>query len=112
MPQTSWALHASGDITREDYTSVLIPAAEKAMAKNEKVRVLMEIADDAEPTVGAMFEDAVFGTSHLTSWDRIAIVTDVEFITKAVRFMSALMPFQTKLFTIGERDAAKAWVES
>jgi hypothetical protein len=50
----------------------------------------------------AMWEDFKVGVEHLARWERVAVVTDVEWIGKAVRFFAFLMPAATKLFSRAE----------
>ena len=45
---------------------------------------------------GAMWEDFKVGMEHFTHWERVAVVTDVEWIKHTVRFFSFLMPGATQ----------------
>ena len=42
FPDNVVAVSCRGEVTRKDYDTVLIPAAEKALESNEKVRLLYE----------------------------------------------------------------------
>jgi hypothetical protein len=65
--------------------------------------VYYEIAEDFSGfNPGAMWEDFKVGIEHLTRWDRVAVDTDVNWIGKAVRFFSFLIPATTRLFSRAE----------
>jgi hypothetical protein len=54
---------------------------------------------------GAMWEDFKVGMEHLTRWERVAVVTDVEWIKQTMRFSA--MPGAMKSFpTVGGRASA------
>lgn len=44
------------------------------------------------------------------AWKRVAAVTDVEWLGKAVQAFRWLMPGEVRVFGHDELDAAKAWV--
>jgi hypothetical protein len=49
---------------------------------------------------------------HLTRWERIAVVTDVEWIEHAVRFFGFLMPATVKLFSRADAAQARQWIKA
>jgi len=106
------AVQGSGEITKDDYMSVLVPAAQNAFSKHEKIRVLYLIEDDAEYAAGAMFEDAMLGVKHLFGWEKIAVVTDIEWITKAINGFQFLIPCPAKVFSKADLKDAKSWIKS
>jgi hypothetical protein len=61
---------------------------------------------------GAMWEDFKVGMEHLTRWERVAVVTDVEWIKQTIRFFSFLMPGTMKLFPTSEATQAREWIAS
>jgi len=106
------AVRGSGEITKDDYLSILVPAAQDAFSKHDKIRVLYLIEDDAEYGAGAMFEDALLGVKHLLGWERIAVVTDIEWITKAMNGFQFLIPCPVKVFAKAKLEDAKGWIKS
>jgi hypothetical protein len=100
-----------GRVTRGDYETVLIPAVQEALKRSEKVRLYYQIEPDfagLEPA--AMWEDFSIGVEHLTRWERIAVVTDVEWIRLAVQAFGFLMPGKVEIFALNEATRARAWV--
>ena len=106
------AVRGSGEITKDDYLSVLVPAAEAAFSKHDKIRVLYVVEDDAHYEGGAMLEDALMGVKHLLGWDKVAVVTDVEWMRKAVSLFRFLMPCPVRLFAKPELKEAESWIQS
>ncbi len=97
FPDNVVAIVCSGRVTKADYDSVLVPAVENALKKHEKVRIYYDIASDfAGFDPGAMFEDFKVGMGHLTRWERIALVTDIEWIKHTMQFFSFMMPGDMK----------------
>jgi hypothetical protein len=47
---------------------------------------------------------------HLLRWDRIAIVTDIDWIRETVRAFGFLMPGAVEIFPLDEVAAARAWI--
>ena len=98
-------------MTKADYDLVLVPAVVKALEKQKKVRLYYETAADfsgIDP--GAMWEDFKVGMEHVTRWERIAVVTDVEWIKQTMRLFSFLMPGTLKSFSSSEAAQARAWI--
>jgi hypothetical protein len=111
FPENVVAILCSGRVTKADYDSVLVPAVEDALKKHEKVRIYYEIAPDflgIDP--GAMFEDFKVGMGHLSRWERIALVTDVDWIKHTMQLFSFITPGEMKLFPGSQADAARAWI--
>ena len=78
FPADAVAVRCSGFVSKADYDQVLIPAVQKAVAANERLRLYYEVAADFSGiSPSAMWEDFRVGMQHLTRWQRVAVVTDV-----------------------------------
>jgi len=111
FPDTILAFVCHGQVTKEDYENVIIPAAEKAIKAHDKVRLYYELGKEfagIEPA--AMWEDFKVGMGHWSQWERIAVVTDVDWIKYAVQAFGFLMPGKLQVFPTGEAEAARAWI--
>ena len=93
FPDNVVACAAKGQVTKKDYEQALIPDVERALERNAKIRCYYELSPEfAGFDAGAAWEDAKLGIEHLTRWERVAVVTDVEWIrlaTSAFRFLYA-----------------------
>ena len=63
---------------------------------------------------GAVMEDAKsglkLGLGHMKAWKRTAIVTDVDWIRKAMKAFGFMAPGEVRIFEPAELGAAKVWV--
>jgi hypothetical protein len=105
------AMMVHGEVTHEDYTEVLIPRLEKIIDQHGKARLLYAFADDFTGfTLGAMWDDGAFGLTHLSSFEKVAVVTGVGWIRGAVTMFGPLMSGQVRLFAEGDLDGARSWI--
>jgi hypothetical protein len=113
LPDNVLGLSASGEVTAQDYERTLIPAIEERIKRHGKVRVLYHLGPAFTGySMGAMWDDAKVGMSHLFDFEKIAVVTDVDWCRHAVRLFGLLIPCPVKLFANADLAAAKAWVQS
>lgn len=111
LPDGVVGVRASGEVTDDDYEDVLIPAVEAALADHDKIRLLYVLGADLEHVdAGAMWEDTKVGLGHLFSFERMAVVTDVTWIARAIRWMGFAIPAEVQVFPDAELDQATAWI--
>lgn len=111
MPDNVVAVKASGKVSGEDYDDILIPAVESSLKRHGKIRVLYQLSNDFSGfTAGAMLDDAKLGIRHLTEFEKIAVVTDAEWISRAVQFFSFFIPCPVKIFGNNDISEAKSWL--
>lgn len=104
--------HASGVVTKEDYTEIIIPEVEKTLKTHNKLNVLYVLDEDFDHYAWqALFEDTKIGVMHPLSWEKIAIVTNVEWMLNAVKYMRPFVPFKMKTFLGTQLDDARQWIE-
>lgn len=111
LPAKVLGFSASGKVTAADYETVLVPAVHDRLAKETKVRLLYHLGADFEGfDIGAMWADAKVGLEHPSAWERIALVTDVDWIRSATHLFGFAMPGQVRIFNNAELANAKQWV--
>ena len=47
---------------------------------------------------------------HLSRWERVAIITDIEWITYATRLFSFVMPGTMRVYPTSEAAKARLWI--
>jgi hypothetical protein len=110
MPEGTLGFEGIGEITAEDYRDSMEGPVKAAGADGARVRMLFLMGDAFEKfSGGAMWEDARFGLTKHVRWDRIAFVTDVDWLRRAASAFRWMIPGKFKLFRVAELDAAKAW---
>jgi hypothetical protein len=105
------AMRGVGLISAADYRDVLAPAIARATTGGRKARLLLELGEGFEGyDTSAMLADGALGIGHLGSFERIAIVTDAEWLSRAVRLFGALIPGDVRLYATGDGERARAWI--
>ena len=111
FPDDVLAFEASGQVSATDYERVLMPAVEAALEKQDRLRMLYSFAADFSGfDMGAAWDDAKIGLRHLNRWERIAVVSDLEWLRLFVQGMGFLMPAAVRVFGRGDFAKAKDWV--
>ncbi len=111
FPDDVLAFVCKGHVTKADYDSVLVPAVDKALTGPGKISLYYEIAADFtgfDP--GAMWADTKVGLAHLTRWQKIAVVTDVDWIGHMVSMFGFMMPADVKVFARADAGKARDWI--
>jgi hypothetical protein len=60
-------------------------------------------------SVGALWQDLKVGVEHLRDWKRIALVTDIEWLTHMTSLFGWMTPGEVRHFPLARRDEAIAW---
>ncbi|MCJ7779872.1 MAG: STAS/SEC14 domain-containing protein [Acidimicrobiia bacterium] len=77
LPDNVIGVEAVGEVRAGDYTTILDRAVDAALESHHKIRLLYVLGDDLDGySGGAMWADTKIGMSHLSKWEKIAIVTD------------------------------------
>ncbi len=113
MPAGTIGLSASGELTKDDYQRVLEPALQEA-ADAGGIRLVFTLTDFHGLAPGAWVDDVRTGLRawihDRAAWQRMAFVTDVEWVGKATRAFAWMAPGELRVFEIEELEEAKAWV--
>jgi SpoIIAA-like len=111
FPDNVVALAGKGQLTKKDYEEVLIPAVEGAFKKHAKVSLYYELGPQFSGIeTGAAWEDFKEGVRHFFQWEKMAVVTDVEWIRRAINGFGVFMPGELRVFPNREAAAARTWV--
>jgi hypothetical protein len=113
MPAGTIGFKVVSDLTAADYRERIEPAL-SAAAEAGEVRLLFEIGAGFGMEAGAVIEDAKtglkLGIGHMKAWKRTAIVTDVDWIRKAIKAFGFMAPGDVRVFGLEELGGAKVWV--
>jgi hypothetical protein len=115
MPPGTIGFRASGKLTLEDYRDVLVPTLRGAVEAGE-VRMLFVLSDFEELQPRAWLEDAKTGVElgflKHSAWKRSAIVSDAEWVKKAMRMFAWMTPGEVEVYDLDQEEEARAWVEA
>ena len=110
LPENVLGVEAVGRVTDEDYEQVLIPAVRKKFEAHEKIRYVYVLGEEFDSwTLGAMWEDVKLGGADLRAWEKVAVVTDKEWVAHAVKAFGWMIAGEVRVFELGDLDAAKNW---
>ena len=113
MPPGTLGFRATGHIARADYDQVLTPELNRALETGE-LRTLYLIEDLDEVAPGALWADSKLGIDlafgHHKAWVRSAIVTDIDWMARAVALFAWMIPGEARVFPVAQLEAGKAWV--
>jgi len=109
LPEGVMGFEVTDKIQAEDYRDVMIPAIERAAASGE-VRFVIVIPEYHGMSGGALWEDMKTGVEHFRKWKRIALVTDIEWMSNMLALFGWMTPGDAKHFPLSQREEAIAWV--
>lgn len=111
LPENVLGFTASGTVTAKDYETTIVPAVEALFARKTKVRFLYHLGEHFSGfEASAIWDDARLGLRHLAGWERIAVVSDVEWIRAAVKIFGLVIPGHVRVFHDRELAAARNWI--
>lgn len=112
MPDGVIGLRSSGKLSVADYREVLEPALKEGVESGE-LRLVFVLADFDGLEPGAWVEDVKTGLGAWVrdhgAWRRFALVTDVEWVAKAMHLFAWMAPGEVRTFSLGEAEDAKTW---
>ncbi|MGY2491703.1 STAS/SEC14 domain-containing protein [Cupriavidus sp. CP313] len=113
FPGNVVAVRASGEVTRDDYERVLIPAVATTMERHDKVRVYYELGPGfTRMAAGAAWDDLKLGIAHYWHWEAIAVLTDHDWIRRAVDVFRFVVPGHIRTFRVDQASEARDWIVS
>lgn len=113
LPDSVVGIKASGHITADDYRNVLVPAVDAALKGERKLRFLYLLGEDVTGfSPGAAWQDSKVGLGHYNRWEKVAVVSDKEWLRHSVDIFGYLIPGEVKAFTAAEEVEARAWVSN
>jgi hypothetical protein len=111
LPDHVVGVIASGKVGAADYETVLIPAVDAALKTHDRIRLLYQLGPAFTGfTSGAMWDDMKVGIAHFRKWEKVAVVTDHEWLAGAARMFAFVFPCPVKVFSDGELREAEIWI--
>ena len=113
LPDGIIGIEAVGEVTSDDYETVVMPAVERALATHEKIRLIHVLGERlTRHTASALWDDARIGLAHARKFERIAVVTDLERFRAPLKAGAWAVPCELRLFSNAERADAEAWISA
>lgn len=111
LPEHVLGIEATGEVTAGDYRDVLVPEVEALLARQPKARLLYVLGPDFKGfSGGATWADTKLGMRHFTDFERVAVVTDADWIERLVQAFGFVIPGDIRTFNYDDLEAARAWI--
>jgi hypothetical protein len=111
LPPHVLGFEAVGKVTDDDYRTVLVPALDAKRQAQEEIRLLYVLGEEFDGyTLGAMWNDAKLGLRDFKAWEKIALVSDEDWVENAVKALGWMVPGEVRVFELDELDEAREWV--
>jgi hypothetical protein len=114
MPPGTLGFRVSARLAREDYVDVLVPPLREAVQAGRPLRVLYAIGPELHMEPAAVWEDfkldLELGLKHREAWERVAVVTDLDWLWRSFKLFSWMVPGEMRLFRESEFAQAKIWL--
>ena len=111
MPAGTIGFEAIGEVEDDDWEQAVEPILRAEIADGRKIRLLYLLGPQArEVECKAMTADTGFRARYATSFDRVAVVSDEDWMRPAMRALSFLLPGKARAFPVHELAAAKSWL--
>src|SRR4051794_14872026 len=93
----------SGRLTSADYQEVLLPPVRETIARGEHIRMLAVIDEFHGLEPGALLQDlkaaARLGSTQRSLASYFAVVTDADWVRRAISLFGWLVPGEIRIFT-------------
>ncbi len=111
LPEDVIGISAGGEITARDYHDTLRPLIDARTKAGRKLKLLYRLGPAYEfYNAGAMFADARLGLTHWNDFERVAVVTDADWIARAIQLFAPLIPGEVRVFPNADYDAGRDWI--
>jgi hypothetical protein len=111
MPTGTIGFEAIGEVEDDDWERAVEPVLRTEISAGRKVRLLYLLGTRADDVEGdALKADTGFRARHATSFERVAVVSDEDWMRPALRALSVPLPGKAKGFHVRELAEAKTWL--
>ncbi len=113
MPVGTIGFEVIGEVEDDDWEESVEPVLRAEIAAGRKLRLLYLLGAGAREVEGdAVKADTGFRARHAASFERVAVVTDEDWMRPALRALSFLLPGKAKGFPVHDLADAKTWLAS
>jgi len=111
MPPGTLGFEALGEVDDDDWEEAVEPVLRQENAAGRKVRLLYLIGPQAADVDDDVVEaGAEFRARHLDLFERVAVVSDEDWMRPALRVLSVLLPGKVRGYAVRDLADAKRWV--
>jgi len=113
MPAGTVGFEAIGEVDDDDFEHAVEPVLRSEVAAGRKLRLLYLLGPELRKYEGdALGEELKFAARHPTAYERVAVVSDEDWLRPALRVLSVLVPGQLRAFPVAGLAAARDWLST
>ena len=98
-----------GTVTADDYKKNLIPAIEDEIARDNTIRLVVDLSKLDKFSLGALFQDSKLGFDYIKKFEKVSIISEPGIIYDMKPLFEKLMPSKVKFFKPAESQDALKW---
>ena len=111
LPDNVLAITATGRVTSNDYQTVVTPAVDARRTAHDTLRLLYHVPPEFKKfATTALWDDAQIGLHRLHGFERVAVVTDVGWLTTLADGLHPSGSAEVRVFAHAELDEARDWI--
>jgi SpoIIAA-like len=111
MPAGTIGFEAIGEVDDDHWEHTVEPVLRREIGAGRNVRLLYVLGPGTREVEGdALKADAGFRARHASSFDRVAVVSDEDWVRPALSALSFLLPGKAKGFRVRDLADAKTWL--
>jgi hypothetical protein len=111
MPAGALGFEAVGTVEDDDFEDTVEPALRREIDAGRSIRMLYLLGPSLREYEGdALARQVKFAARHARSYERVAVVSDQDWLRPAIGMLSALVPGQLRVFRLSELGDAKQWI--
>ena len=111
MPVGTVGFEAVGEVEDDDFERAVEPVLRGEIADGRKIRLLYLLGPGMREYEGdTLAEEMKFAARHPTSYERVAVVSDEDWLRPALRVLSVLVPGRLRAFPVAQLAAAREWL--
>lgn len=111
MPAGTIGFEGFGEVDDDDWERTVEPVLRSEIAAGHKLRLLYVLGPRTREVEGdALKAGAEFRARHISSFERVAVVSDEDWVKPALQALSFLLPGKSKGFRVADQAAARAWL--
>jgi SpoIIAA-like len=111
FPDDVLAISGVGQVSADDFRSVVIPALNDKRARYDRVSLYYELGPEFRGmSMRAAWEDTKIDITNWRAWRRIALVSDASWIMHFMRQIVERFHHRVRFFRTDQAEAARAWI--
>lgn len=113
LPSDVIGIDTRGLISATDYRDTLEPLVADKLKQHDKLKMLLVAGPYFDGfSAGALWDDTRFGFAHFTTFSKLALVTDHDWLRHAASLFGALMPTEVRVFPMEKLEDARQWIKT